>query len=68
MTAEVERAFQAIIEDRPKLPCEKMIDGYGVLFPIFQQESFSFQCMMEKKMFICHPDICRFSDCWSIIV
>jgi len=40
----------------------------GVLFPIFQQEAFSFQCMMEKKMFICHPDICRFSDCWSIIV
>ena len=33
MTAEVERAFQAIIEDRPKLPCEKMIDGYtGFLF------------------------------------
>lgn len=33
MTEEVERAFQAIIEDRPKLPCEKMIDGYtGFLF------------------------------------
>lgn len=46
----------------------RIAENHGVLFPIFQQEAFSFQCMMEKKMFICHPDICRFSDCWSIIV
>lgn len=33
MTEDVARCFMAIIEDRPKQKCEKMIDGYtGFLY------------------------------------